>query len=432
MEHQNKKSFEAPIISEAEFLSLREVLKNNPNAQIFPNNDAVFCEVQKCLSSDYWKNAKPIIAVMVTALIFCGLFEHILETIAIVAGIVFFIGFLAMINMTNACQESKWALQRYKNDENLFRERVLKNILVSRNYEDFYKRVYAISFPWGCSVIIAIVALFPSVILAALVMHPTFFLFPKLKGSSDGLLITQVVVVFFLVFATRWFYKFLHIALQPAEVSIPDLSEVDLTASSVKFENNGVAPSIKFLVDLFSIVINFDGVVAPEEVRIIVNFFKNFDQNSGFMVNIKDCLNASLKQKPNIESTCHSICSHFSKESRTLILGECYNICIADHPIIQDEVNLLNYIAANLQIPKIEFEKSTMNSNDNEIECAFKILGIPISSTAEDIRKAYKEKAKKMHPDRVNEMDSEIVKFAQMKFVELQNAYEKIMMRHKE
>lgn len=428
MEHRNIKAFEAPVISEEEFLSMREVLKNNPDAQIFTDNNAVFCEAQKGLYSEYVKNTKPIIIVMVAALIFCGLFEHILEIIAIVAVIIFFIGFLVMINTTNAYLESKWAWQRYKNHEDWFRERVLKSVLVSSSYEDFYKRVYVIDIPCGCSVIVAFIALFLSVILTVLLAQPVFFFFPHFKGSNPSLLIILIVIAV----VTKWAYRFIHANLQPTEVSIPDSSEENSTANSFKSEPNGVEPNIRYLVDLFSIVINFDGVVAPEEIRIIVTFFKNFDHNPGFMANIKDCLNASLKQKPNIENTCQAICNHFSKESRTLILVECYKVCIADHAITQDEVNLLNYIAANLQIPKIEFEQNTMNSNDDEIECAFKILGIHSSSTAEEIRRAYKEKAKTMHPDRVSEMDPEIVKFTQMKFVELQNAYEKIMMRYKE
>ena len=62
------------------------------------------------------------------------------------------------------------------------------------------------------------------------------------------------------------------------------------------------------------------------------------------------------------------------------------------------------------------------NSSDN----AYKILEISKSVSDDEVKKAYRNMAKKYHPDRVNTQDEAIKKGAEEKFKQVQKAYEQI------
>ena len=57
---------------------------------------------------------------------------------------------------------------------------------------------------------------------------------------------------------------------------------------------------------------------------------------------------------------------------------------------------------------------------------AYKILEIEKSATDSEIKKAYRNMAKKYHPDKLQHMDEAYQKGAQEKFNKVQEAYEQI------
>jgi len=59
-------------------------------------------------------------------------------------------------------------------------------------------------------------------------------------------------------------------------------------------------------------------------------------------------------------------------------------------------------------------------------DSAYKILEIPTTASDMEVKKAYRQMAKKYHPDKLQSQDSALVKGAQEKFQEVQKAYESI------
>jgi DnaJ like chaperone protein len=59
-------------------------------------------------------------------------------------------------------------------------------------------------------------------------------------------------------------------------------------------------------------------------------------------------------------------------------------------------------------------------------DTAYTILEIERTATDEEVKKAYRNMAKKYHPDRVNTKDEAIKKGAEEKFKQVQKAYEQI------
>ena len=56
----------------------------------------------------------------------------------------------------------------------------------------------------------------------------------------------------------------------------------------------------------------------------------------------------------------------------------------------------------------------------------YEVLGVSKSSSSDEIKKAYREMAKKYHPDKLQHMDEAYQKGAQEKFTKVQEAYEQL------
>ena len=61
-----------------------------------------------------------------------------------------------------------------------------------------------------------------------------------------------------------------------------------------------------------------------------------------------------------------------------------------------------------------------------KVDDAYTILGIDSSATDDEVKKAYREMAKKNHPDKVSYLGEDVRKAAEQKFQEINNAYDKI------
>ena len=102
-----------------------------------------------------------------------------------------------------------------------------------------------------------------------------------------------------------------------------------------------------------------------------------------------------------------------------------FGIAQADGTISNPEIQKIREIAGYLRVPLNEFDsiKAMFVKSANN---SYKILDVPKSATDAEVKKAYREMAKKYHPDRVNTQDEAIKKGAEEKFKQVQTAYETI------
>ena len=61
-----------------------------------------------------------------------------------------------------------------------------------------------------------------------------------------------------------------------------------------------------------------------------------------------------------------------------------------------------------------------------ETDSAYQILGIDPSASDEEVKKAYRDMAKKNHPDLVSNLGEDVRKDAEKKFQRINEAYESI------
>ena len=126
-------------------------------------------------------------------------------------------------------------------------------------------------------------------------------------------------------------------------------------------------------------------------------------------------------------------------ETRLQILYFLFGIAQSDGQISEDEVQQIRQIAYHFAIENSDFESikamfgSSQNDNNNPhnttpnaLAKAYAILGLQPNASAEEVKQAYRNMAKKYHPDRVITEDAAIKKGAEEKFKQVQEAYELI------
>ena len=102
-------------------------------------------------------------------------------------------------------------------------------------------------------------------------------------------------------------------------------------------------------------------------------------------------------------------------------------IAQADGSVVQAEIQALRDVAASLGISAADVESMlNLRSGKDDLEAAYKVLGISPSATDDEVKAAYRQMALKHHPDRVAKLGDDVRKAAEKKFQEINDAKDKI------
>lgn len=177
------------------------------------------------------------------------------------------------------------------------------------------------------------------------------------------------------------------------------------------------------LLSLAALVIKADGAIREEELRYVRNYFIS-QYGADRAKEIFQIFNQEIKKEAQSTS---DIASAFARgtvyATRVQILHFLFGIAQADGQISESELGKLSQIAAALRLRSQDFV-SIKAMFIKDTDQAYKILDINADATDEQIKKAYREKVKKYHPDRIKTQDEALKKGAQQKFIQIQEAYE--------
>ena len=187
--------------------------------------------------------------------------------------------------------------------------------------------------------------------------------------------------------------------------------------SSQEFELN--------LLALASLVIKADGKVTKQELDYVRSYFVSAygkeRANATFKIfndNIKNLGISPVKISRLFNSA-------LNYESRLQVIHFLFGIAKADGNVSVSEINKLLEFSNLLRLSHADFQ-SIKAMFINEVGGAYKILEIEKSATDNQVKKAYRDLAKKHHPDKVQHLGDAYVKAAQDKFQKIQKAYERI------
>ena len=178
------------------------------------------------------------------------------------------------------------------------------------------------------------------------------------------------------------------------------------------------------LLVLSAAVMKADGNVKKSELDYVKRFFlQNFGQ-ARTETYIK-MLREILEKEYNLYEVSQQVGRYMEYASRLQLLHYLFGIANADGRISSEELGVINTISDYMGVTNSDF-KSVKAMFIKETDSAYKILGIDPSSSDEEVKKAYREMAKKNHPDLVSNLGDEVRQAAEKKFQEINAAYESI------
>lgn len=179
------------------------------------------------------------------------------------------------------------------------------------------------------------------------------------------------------------------------------------------------------LLSLCAIIIKADGQVSPNEKAFVKNYFiQTYGQQRANK--IFRTFNEQVDKKDlSLSSICQSVNQRAPYELKLQLLHFLFNIAKADGSVSAPEVQKLEEIAQLLRLGNADFS-SIKAMFIPATDGAYTILEIKKTATDQEVKKAYRDMAKKYHPDRVNTQDEAIKRGAEEKFKQVQKAYEAI------
>ena len=179
------------------------------------------------------------------------------------------------------------------------------------------------------------------------------------------------------------------------------------------------------LLALASLVIKADGKVTQNELDFVRRYFVSaYGKNRANEV--FKIFNQNVKNKGiSVSKISRLFNLALNYESRLQVIHFLFGIAKADGNISELEIKKLLEFSNLFKLSYADF-LSIKAMFIQETDNAYKILELDKSATNDQIKKSYRELAKKHHPDKVQHLGDAYVKAAQGKFQQIQKAYQNI------
>ena len=178
------------------------------------------------------------------------------------------------------------------------------------------------------------------------------------------------------------------------------------------------------LLVLSAAVMKADGSVKKSELDYVKRFFlTNFGQERAekYILMLREI----LKQDIQVYEVSQQIGRFMDYSSKLQLIHYLFGIASSDGSTHENEVDVISIIAKYMGISSSDFQ-SIKAMFVQQVDSAYKILGIDSNATDDEVKKAYREMAKKYHPDKVAYLGEDVRKSAEQKLQEVNEAYEKI------
>lgn len=180
------------------------------------------------------------------------------------------------------------------------------------------------------------------------------------------------------------------------------------------------------LLVLIASVMKADGRPNKAELNVVKQFLvSNFGEEGA--LEALQMLKNLLQQDINDVEVVIQINRYMNYSSKLQLIHFLFEIAYADGIEHVNEIHTIQRIATNMRITPLDFESlRAPYRKTKDTNWAYKTLEIEPVATNDEIKKAYREMAKKYHPDTVANLGEDIKKKATEKFRTINEAYEEL------
>lgn len=178
------------------------------------------------------------------------------------------------------------------------------------------------------------------------------------------------------------------------------------------------------LLVLSAAVMKADQKVLRSELDYVRAFFyRQFGETEG--ARLIQMLGEIIKQDINVQEVSVQVGQYMDYSSKLQLLHFLFGIAAADNQYHPLEVSVIEQISGYMGISRADYQ-SIHAMFVKDPHWAYEVLEITESATDAEVKQAYREMAKKHHPDKVAHLGEDIKKAATEKFQQISAAYEEI------
>ncbi len=180
------------------------------------------------------------------------------------------------------------------------------------------------------------------------------------------------------------------------------------------------------LLVLMACIMKADGHVDRSELAVVKRFLvTNFGEQGA--LEALQILKNLLDQDIDETEVALQISQNLNYSSKLELLHLLFNIAYADGEVVASELATIQRIANIFRIDQLDFESvKAPYMKHIDRDWAYKSLEIEPTASNDEIKKAYRNMAKKYHPDKVNDLGEDVKKSATEKFRSVNEAYENL------
>lgn len=169
------------------------------------------------------------------------------------------------------------------------------------------------------------------------------------------------------------------------------------------------------------------GYMSSREVETIYRFFvKNLNYSEKDLDSINRVIRETCRINPDLKPVVKKFKSSAGSRYRSLLLVLSYQIALIEDSLTGEVQERINELAGLLDISFEEHDQIRQKYSLDVLVTPYSVLGVASTSTNEEIKKAYWRLASRCHPDKVAHLGGERVEEAHLRFLEIQEAYQKL------